>query len=364
MAGKPKPPRLIRWGRDKAWHLFVTDPWTRKQARINCEARGKFNADERKQMLKDATEQWDADMREFFRGGNTRDYKRSLAEALNAYLVEVTRLEKLREEVGGKAGLAPRSAQRIRDSIGPFRDSLPGSMTTGLLTVRHLRLWFDDVATLTSSANANVHRRNIRAALNTINRELFPDSFPNLSALAPAFKQTRVEPREAVAYTPDELRAFYWSLPESHRLTFHFYACTGARTQDLPHAQLVGTVLILPRGKTGRRYLPLTDAPEGEVAPCLLALLKEKWPRKFSRKAWSKCGRITPQLLRSNFTSYAASLGFPPAVVALWQGHGLAVAEKHYRRQVLSRKQADSIEAAMDFLDERDQPPERFRRDL
>ncbi|MBV6514397.1 MAG: hypothetical protein HPKKFMNG_00020 [Planctomycetes bacterium] len=52
-------------------------------------------------------------------------------------------------------------------------------------------------------------------------------------------------------------------------------------------------------------------------------------------------------MLRQNFTSYAASLGIPAAVTALWQGHVKVVAERFYRAQVLERHQGNSLEQAM-----------------
>lgn len=57
--------------------------------------------------------------------------------------------------------------------------------------------------------------------------------------------------------------------------------------------------------------------------------------------------RIGPQMLRQNFTSYAASLGIPAAVTALWQGHATVVAERFYRAQVPERHQGNSLEQAM-----------------
>jgi hypothetical protein len=57
--------------------------------------------------------------------------------------------------------------------------------------------------------------------------------------------------------------------------------------------------------------------------------------------------RIGPQALRQNFTSYAASIGIPAAVAAMWQGHAADVAEKHYRAQVLDRNPGKTIEEVM-----------------
>lgn len=122
--------------------------------------------------------------------------------------------------------------------------------------------------------------------------------------------------------------------------------------------------------KTGRtRMLPLIGAPEGEVAPGLLALLRQ-WRLQagenpfvlphnglpapvFPKSAWQLTNeeadlrRVGPQMLRQNFTSYAASIGIPAAVTALWQGHAANVAERYYRAQVLDRNAGSSIQDAM-----------------
>ena len=118
--------------------------------------------------------------------------------------------------------------------------------------------------------------------------------------------------------------------------------------------------------KTGKsRLFPLVGAPEGSVAPGLLALLK-KWRKlekkaelvvgptqTFPRKAWdavaqaSRNRSMTRQALRQNFCAYAASLGVPAAVTAMWQGHSAAIAEQWYRTQVMGRIKADTIEEAM-----------------
>lgn len=67
----------------------------------------------------------------------------------------------------------------------------------------------------------------------------------------------------------------------------------------------------------------------------------------FPRKRWERAGKVRPQALRRSFTSYAASLGIPASVCALWQGHRADVAERFYRMQVLERLDASSLESAM-----------------
>ena len=116
------------------------------------------------------------------------------------------------------------------------------------------------------------------------------------------------------------------------------------------------------------QFVPLAGAPEGELGPGFMELLK-RWKQEagdrefvlpsgrlsepvYPQGPWkqanmlAKVRRIGPQILRRAFTSYCASLGLPPAVVAMWQAHGGAVAEKWYRQQVKARGQG-TLEEAM-----------------
>lgn len=154
---------------------------------------------------------------------------------------------------------------------------------------------------------------------------------------------------------------------------FLLLALTGARLGEILNLKwedcdLERGRITIHAQKTGRvRIVPLVGAPEGDIAPQLVKLMT-RWKRKagkrvfvlphkgldaplFPKSAWQLANgdadRIGPQMLRQNFTSYAASLGIPAAVTALWQGHATAVAERFYRAQVLDRQQGRSLEQAM-----------------
>ncbi|HRK36311.1 MAG TPA: site-specific integrase [Candidatus Hydrogenedentes bacterium] len=160
---------------------------------------------------------------------------------------------------------------------------------------------------------------------------------------------------------------------------FLMLALTGARVGEIlalkwDDVDLARGRLIIRAQKTGMtRIVPLMGAPEGDIAPGLVALLR-RWKLEagareyvlphddlpkpvFPKSGWQmtaseiKGERIGPQALRQNFTSYAASIGIPAAVSAMWQGHASDVAEKYYRAQVLDRNPGASLEAVMGLAD-------------
>lgn len=258
-----------------------------------------------------------------------------------------------------------------------------------------------------SPATVNAYIRTVKTCLTWVSTRR-PPRFPDLANLANALKPLREDATTPTAYTPAELRAFLEKALEREQPnkvvevertksatgkaeTFQMHtvknavtpvsrlflllALTGCRVGEA--LGLKWSDVDLSRGrvtiraqKTGRtRWVPLIGAPEGDIAPKLFELLKQ-WHAEdkareyvlphtglavpvFPNGAWkgvndaAKGPRITPQRLRQNFTSYAASVGIPAAVSALWQGHGVEVAEKHYRAQVLDRGNGASLEAAM-----------------
>lgn len=337
-----KPPRLRLWrGR---WHVIFTDPLTKRERRVSC---GERTKDERRDLLNFYKRQVSEHEAEAMRLGGMFNYTRKLAGALGEYLEDVDAREAVRHSTGSREGLSHNSARQIRQVVADFLRWLPPHTTTGRLDGPTLQRYFRDVAELRSSARANVYRRTLRAGLVWLSHQR-PRLFPDFDALRPAFKQSRVEPRQAVAFTPDQLREFMERLPEAQRLVFRFLALTGCRLGEMEDAELEGNRLRFRAGKTGReRLLPLAGAPEGSVAPKLLKELRKGMPEPWSRKAWEAAGEIRPQMLRRNFTSYAASLGVPATVCALWQGHSIQVAERYYAQQVLERGKARSLEAAM-----------------
>ena len=264
-----------------------------------------------------------------------------------------------------------------------------------------------------SAATLNHHRRHLRACLNWIG-EMRPKRFPDADAFKKPLKPQPVAPRDDVACKPDELLKFYRMAVQredpNHPMEvirkkrgrienfkqrppavaatpvsrlFLLLALTGMRLSEA--LQLKWSQINLDTGwvriyseKTGRpRTLQLIDAPEGALCPRLLELLK-RWKLQAGdrehvlphggldaplhpKTPWgstlraAKTRPIGPQTLRRNWVSYCASIGIPAAVAALWAGHSAAVAEKHYRLQVMSRfsgtlEQAMGLDVVVDEL--------------
>ncbi len=255
------------------------------------------------------------------------------------------------------------------------------------------------------AATINQYIRNVRAALRWL-KSLRPPRFPDFESLTDAFKPLRGDEEQPRSFSPSELQAFLRAclmredpqrvvnvirLKDGKRESFTQTAPSGCTTPTsrlflllaLTGARLGEALALkwsdvdLERGrltihaeKTGRtRILPLVNAPEGEVSKGLLGLLRQwkleagkrehvlpheglpapaypKWGWKLALKEAEVKG-LGPQALRQNFTSYAASIGIPATVAALWQGHAADVAEKHYRAQVLDRNPGSSMEEAM-----------------
>lgn len=257
-----------------------------------------------------------------------------------------------------------------------------------------------------SASTLNLYRRNLKSCLSFLD-DLRPPLFPDFKPLKKALKPQRVDLPQPRAFSPKELVAFLnaalkWESPDAtveikrrkghgkeelfeqrpalkpstpvSRL-FLLLALTGCRLGEAlglkwADVDLARGRITIHAPKTGRtRVLPLVGAPEGDVAPGFLNTLKA-WRKEapkavyvlphdeipapaFPKSGWqmtntrSKQKRIGPQMLRQNFTSYAASLGIPSTVAALWQGHSTGVAERHYRAQVLDRIDGESIEEAM-----------------
>lgn len=256
-----------------------------------------------------------------------------------------------------------------------------------------------------SGATLNAARRSLKACLNYLNG-IRPPLFPDFDHIKQALKPVPTDMAAPVAFSPDVLKKFLKEAvkreapdrkviverkkrgrtekfeqtePASSATPvsklFVLLALTGMRlgealTLKWKEVDLDRGRLTIFAPKTGRRrILPLVGAPEGEIAPKFLEELR-RWRREdpnrefvlphnhlaapvFPKTAWeatrklAKLSDVGPQALRQNFTSYAASLGIPSAVCALWQGHSTAVAERYYRAQVLERAGDKSIEDAV-----------------
>lgn len=262
-----------------------------------------------------------------------------------------------------------------------------------------------------SAATVNLYLRNLKACLRWIHR-LTPRRFRDFESVIEPLKPVKGRAKPRSAYSPDELAGFVSTAlkredPELVRVVKHRKGTRKRRVYEQPAFSTAATPVSrlflllaltgcrlgealalkwedvdLDRGritfhaeKTGMvRWIPLAGASEGEIAPRFAKLLECWWNEaaeeaddpvfvlphgdldepSFPKTAWqvtnkqAELGRIGPQRLRQNFTSYAASLGIPAAVAAMWQGHSADVAERHYRAQVLDRnKDAESFEEAM-----------------
>lgn len=256
-----------------------------------------------------------------------------------------------------------------------------------------------------SASTLNVVRRSLKTCFRYI-EGLRPARFPDFPVLIRALKAIPALAPDPAAFSPTQLNEFLakamemsvrerlvsvirvkggkgesfsqgvsWVAATPVYQLFLVVTLTGCRLGEALNLRWrdvdldKGRIVILA-DKTGRRrWLPLFGAREGVVSPGLLSLLKQWRAMRPSaefvlphnglahpvlpKRGWEAVRksvglpRMTPQGLRQNFTSYAASVGIPPAITAMWQGHSLAVAERYYRSQVPDREAGKSIEEAM-----------------
>ncbi|MCC7510968.1 MAG: tyrosine-type recombinase/integrase [Planctomycetes bacterium] len=419
MPAERKNARIVRW-RDE-FYLFYFDHSDGKQRRLLCRNLGANNAEQRAELVRNYRLQEKLDETEVVRRGGRLAYDTVLVDAVDRYLTHSERREVARSSnPKAREGLSAKSGQIIRETVGHFRAWLERAghlrLTTGRLDAALLGDYFRFVASedtrwgnrpvRRSGATVNRYRANVKACLIYLD-DLRPPLFPDFKPLRKVLKRRPTDAPQARAFTPVELTAFLeaaleWESPDvtvtvkrqkgqgkkerfqqsvSARPStpvsrlFLLLALTGCRLGEA--LGLTWEDVDLERGrvtiraqKTGRtRVLPLVGAPEGDVAPNFLDLLKA-WRKEapkavfvlphngtdlpvFPKSAWqmvnerAELNRIGPQMLRQNFTSYAASLGIPSTVAALWQGHSAGVAERHYRAQVLERLPGSSIEESM-----------------
>lgn len=420
MARNQASARIVNW-RGK-WYLFfrdmTQDPPTIR--RLSCESLKATTAEARAELVKRYRTQEKLDVAEVVKRGGRLAYDSSLVQGLDEFLADCKRRAKARESnPESRTGISSKTLELLTKSVSMFQDWLTAedkaNLTTSGLDARHLRAFFESIATKKTklgnkvvrrrAATVNQYMRNVRTALRWL-KDLRPPRFSDFESLNAAFKPLRGKEDAPRAFKPSELQAFlraclmredpkraanvvrmkdgkretftqtapsYSATPTSR--IFLMLALTGARLGEI--LALKWSDVDLERGritihaeKTGRtRVLPLINAPEGEVAPGLASLLDSwkleagkreyvlphegldvpafpKWGWKLALKD-SEVKGLGPQVLRQNFTSYAASIGIPAAVAALWQGHAADVAEKHYRAQVLDRNEGESLEAAM-----------------
>lgn len=420
--GRPREAAHIRMWRGK--HYLVYTDFTGgkpKEIRKSCAALMAFDAVARAELVKRYMLQEKMDTVEVAKRGGRLAYDYGLVASLDEFLTDAKERAAVRtENPEARNGISPKTAELLEKSIVMFKDWLTAKgwadLQTGQLDGNMLGKFFDYLATAKTklgnksvrrrASTVNQYRRTIRTALRWVNRAR-PPRFPDFQGFAEAFKMTRSDAEPPRAFSPAQLQEFlrlaleredperkvvvvrfkphgekerfeqtataYAATPVSR--LFLMLALTGARVGEVlalkwDDVDLERGRLTIRAQKTGKtRILPLMGAPEGDVSPGLVALLR-RWrleagardyvlphddlPRPaFPKSGWYlvarevKGQRIGPQALRQNFTSYAASIGIPAAVAAMWQGHAADVAEKHYRAQVLDRNPGKTMEEAM-----------------
>lgn len=260
-----------------------------------------------------------------------------------------------------------------------------------------------------SAATLNKHKRNVKACLKFLNNRR-PKLFPDFEILRDALKAQTQDLGPPASFSAAELSNFLSEAIEYEKGPLEFsierrkkgrksierfrqarssftatpvtrvfllLALTGWRKEEVvqlrwEHVRFdTGQIQIWDPKRRGMKHklVPLKGALEGDVAPTLLRLLQhwhkeagnDPWvlPHRglpnpvFPAHAWKEINqrigqrRIGPQSLRQNFCSYAAALGVPPSIAALWQGHSASVAERYYRSQVQGVMRGRSIEEAM-----------------
>lgn len=417
---QPRKSARVRKWRGK-WYLIYWDYHANQEKRLSCEAAGAHSDEQRRELINEYRRKEDLGRAEALKRGGRLAYQTPFIESLKQFLRHVDEQAEIRQaghDPGFREGLSPKSRIEYNSDINRLirwlEETERENITTGAMDATHIKAFLarhaterikrGNRSTTRSGASLNKIRRSLKVALNYL-ADVRPPLFPDLAPLLKALKPVRAEPRAPVAFTPhqlgeflkeartydrqnrrssversrgDKVQKFHQRVPRSATPIadlFLLLALTGMRLGealaltwkqvDLEHGRLT-----IYASKTGRtRTLPLTGAPEGEVAPSLVRILKVWRNRRkrdvyvlahrgidkpaFPKSGWeavvrkAKVPSLSPQRLRQSFTSYAASLGFPPDVEALWLGHSAAVAERNYRAQVLDRHKAESMEEAM-----------------
>lgn len=345
MPRPPLPPRIKLW---RGYHyLIYFDPQTKREVRKSCWRLGAHSAEQRAILLQLTKDQAKIRQAETTIAGGNLAYGTNLRDALKMYVDDV-----MARHAAGT--LKASSATRLRETIGDFKAWVSDSMKTGQLDGPTLGKFLRTVGETHAAGTVNVHKRNLKTCLRWL-ATIRPRMFPDVEVFWPVLKLSYVLPERPEAFTAEQMRAFRAELAEDQRELFDLYALTGIRAAEVNTATYSDGILTVVAGKTGRRrMIPLTGAPEGEVAPKLARRMDKHGitAQRFRVQAWRLASKrsgvvILPQRLRKNFVSYCASMGYPAAVTSEWCGHTTQTSERFYRGQVLKRRDAASVESAM-----------------
>ena len=421
MARSTKPPRILKWR--GSYYLFFHDysrtpPVAR---RISLDALGARSAAQRAETVKKYTLDEKIQTAEVITRGGALAYDTNLIKALERY--KQANVDRVRTRVASpkvrSRGLSARSRVLLDRTVNGFTSWLIANklehLRTGQLDAMTISRYLDAYAAkqfprgdrLLSRSEATVamETRHLRVAFRALD-DFRPPLFPDFSALKNSLRPRPGRPPKNFAYTPPQLVEFLRAAlaredagrlvevvrhrggsiehytQHAHSVSavpasrlFLLLALIGARLGDTLLIQWSdidldkGLVTFWNPQKTGiERVVPLVRAPEIDIAPTFLELLRA-WQREAAGRryvlphgeldkpiepinAWRGTNeavavRVNAQNLRKSFSSYCAALGVPASTVALWQGHRVAVAEQYYRQQVLERVKGKTLEAAL-----------------
>lgn len=405
-----KPPRLVKWEGD--WHIFYRD-LTRPDAngrpkarRMKCTANGASTPPQRKALLKRISHEQNLARVNKELGIEVEGYHCRFLDEVDNYLQDVVDRRELRTSNPQlNLGIAKGTAKRYLEIGREFRAWLMAKyehIKTSELSSTHLTKFINVYATTPnkttgahrSASTVNTAIKVVQACVNFIDLQE-PPRFKSVVRLLRGLKPLEVTLKDRAKFKPPELVAVAESMLEedSRReilntisrdrlcLLFLMYALCGARNGEIMALKWsdidLDTGRIRIYGAKTKRYrkLPLVGAPEGDIAPKLVELLRligssssepsqssallfqcvtkgKVKPNRFPVEPWKRAADVAgvdvmPQKLRQNFTSYAASLGIPASVCAMWQGHTAAVAESNYRTILDERLEGKTFESAM-----------------
>ena len=378
MAGKPKAARVKKWNND--YYLFYFDYKNGKPVRKRCTNLGAFNYVQRKELEAAYRKRAIQEQSDIARAGGIIDGATGLIYDLNLYKDDIeARANERTVNPDAGLGVSETTVVLTERHTEHFKSWLQSNgleyLKTKNLSKKHLKDYIRFVigeirvskktrkkSAPRSAATVNKYIRYLKATIRWIGHQDRPQ-IADLNSLVFELKPRRgITRSNSGAFTPDELIAFaemaigresdlcqqYIGTPVWK--VFMMVTLTGARIGEILNLRWEDVdsdcrrMTIFGRKVNRYRTVILSGAVEGEVAPRLVQLLRlwrEEEKREYvlphpglptpvyPKNAWRKVlndlrldvrREIGPQRLRSNFTSYAASLSVPPAISAMWQG--------------------------------------------